>query len=132
MTYLLTNVPATIERALRERAAAEHKTAEQTILDALARDLGVERHDDAADLPATATERIAASSANRPCPDTSSTTFTVNEYGAILVRPATTDAAGNPLPKRRDLSFLSEGPPLEPEVLAALEDQRRIDWDLWQ
>jgi hypothetical protein len=56
----------------------------------------------------------------------------VNEHGAIMVRPVTTDADGNPLPKRRDLSFLSEGPSLEPEVIQALEDQRQIDPELWQ
>jgi len=34
--------------------------------------------------------------------------------------------------KTRDLSFLAQGPPLEPEVLRALEEQRRIDVELWQ
>jgi hypothetical protein len=34
--------------------------------------------------------------------------------------------------KIRDLSFLAEGPPLEPEVLRALEEQRRIDPEIWQ
>jgi hypothetical protein len=34
--------------------------------------------------------------------------------------------------KFRDLSFLTEGPPLEPEVLEALEEQRRIDPEMWK
>jgi plasmid stability protein len=34
--------------------------------------------------------------------------------------------------KKRDLSFLTQGPPLEPEVIRALEDQRRIDPEVWQ
>jgi len=34
--------------------------------------------------------------------------------------------------KKRDLSFLAQGPPLEPEVIRALEEQRRIDPELWQ
>ncbi len=34
--------------------------------------------------------------------------------------------------RKRDLSFLAEGPPLEPEVLRALEEQRQIDAELWQ
>ncbi len=41
MTYTLENVPDEIDRALRARAEAEHKSPEQAILDALARDLGV-------------------------------------------------------------------------------------------
>ncbi len=36
------------------------------------------------------------------------------------------------LPKKRDLSFMTQGPPLEPEVIRALEEQRRIDPELWQ
>jgi plasmid stability protein len=34
--------------------------------------------------------------------------------------------------RKRDLSFLAAGPPLEPEVLAALKEQRQIDPELWQ
>jgi hypothetical protein len=34
--------------------------------------------------------------------------------------------------KKRDLSFFAEGPPLEPEVLRALEEQRQIDPELWR
>jgi len=33
---------------------------------------------------------------------------------------------------KRDLSFLWEGGPLEPEVLQALEDQRKIDPEMWK
>ncbi len=32
----------------------------------------------------------------------------------------------------RDLSDIVDGPPLEPEVIQALEDQRRIDPELWE
>lgn len=35
-------------------------------------------------------------------------------------------------PKLRDLSFMAVGPPLEPEVIQALEEQRQIDPDVWQ
>ncbi len=41
MTYTINNVPDEIDRAIRARAKAEHKSPEQTILDALARDLGM-------------------------------------------------------------------------------------------
>ena len=80
MTYILRNVPDVIDRALCARAAAEHTSMEQAILDALARDLGVEA----------------------------------------------------PLQKRRDLSGVSGTWEDDPEFDAALADQRRIDWELWQ
>ncbi len=47
---------------------------------------------------------------------------------ALGVSQKATAAGG----KKRDLSFLSDGPPLEPEVLQALEDQRQIDPDMWK
>lgn len=34
--------------------------------------------------------------------------------------------------KKRDLSGIFDGEPLEPEVIEALEEQRRIDPDLWK
>ena len=37
----LTNIPDEIDQAIRERAAAEHQSPEQTILEALARGLGL-------------------------------------------------------------------------------------------
>lgn len=81
MTLTISDLPNELERALRERAAAENKSLDAAAIDALARGLGV----------------------NQKQPD-----------------------------KRRDLSFLAQGPPLEPEVLLALEEQRRIDPELWQ
>ena len=41
MTYTLENVPEELDRVLRAVAAAEHKSPEQAILDALARGLGL-------------------------------------------------------------------------------------------
>lgn len=80
MTYTINNVPDEIDRALRARAEAEHKSPEQAILDALARDLGV-----------------------------------------------------NSSPqKKRDMSDIAGTWVEDPEFDAALEDQRRIDWELWQ
>lgn len=80
MTYIFTNVPEEIDRALRARAAAEHKSLEQAILDALAKDLGV---------------------------------------NAPQLRP-------------RDFSDLAGTWQDDPEFNAAMEDQRRIDWELWK
>jgi hypothetical protein len=47
---------------------------------------------------------------------------------ALGVAPSATTSSG----KKRDLSFLSEGPPLEPEVLEALAEQRQIDSEMWK
>jgi plasmid stability protein len=80
MTYTIYNVPDEIERAIRARAAAEHKSPEQAILDALARDLGL------------------------------------NTFSN----------------KKRDLSDIAGTWAEDPEFDAALGDQRRIDWELWQ
>lgn len=81
MTLNLQNIPDEVDRALRERAAAENKSVDATAIDALARGLGI-------------------------------------------VKPSNE--------KCYDLSFLAEGPPLEPEVLRALEEQRQIDPEIWR
>jgi len=80
MQYTLRNVPAEIDQAIREQAAAERKSLNQVLIDVVARGLGL---------------------AQKP-------------------------------KKRRDLSDIVDGPPLEPEVIQALEDQRRIDPELWE
>jgi hypothetical protein len=130
MDLTLYNLSPEFQQVLIVRAQSEQRPIEDVLLDAAARDLGVAEPRAAADGPTktfTDSERM-----NGQSVDTSKTTYARNEYGAIVVRPATTDAAGNPLPKRRDLSFLTKGPPLEPEVLQALAEQRRIDPELWQ
>jgi plasmid stability protein len=43
MTLTLENIPDEVDRALRERAAAENKTVDATAIDALARGLDVNR-----------------------------------------------------------------------------------------
>jgi hypothetical protein len=42
MTYKLDDIPDDLDRALRERAAAEHKSLNATIIDVLSRGLGVQ------------------------------------------------------------------------------------------
>jgi plasmid stability protein len=55
------------------------------------------------------------------------------EQLGVALPPPTSEPNGNGAPKKyRDLSFLTDGPPLEPEVLAALEEQRRIDPEMWK
>ncbi len=79
MQYTIRNIPAEIDQALREQAAAERKSLNQVLIDVVTRGLGL---------------------AKKP-------------------------------KKLRDLSDIVDGPPLEPEVIQALEDQRRIDPELW-
>ena len=81
MTLPQIQIPDELERALRERAAAEKKSVGAVVVDVLAHGLGIERQT---------------------------------------------------IPKKRDLSFLTKGPPLEPEVIRALDEQRQIDPELWQ
>lgn len=81
MTITIENLPIELDRALRERAAAENKSLDAAALDALARGLGI---------------------------------------------------SPKAQVKKRDLSFLVSGLPLEPEVLAAFAEQRRIDLELWK
>jgi plasmid stability protein len=76
MTITIPNLPNNVEQALRNFAAAEHKSLDAAAVEALARGLGVQNSG-----------------------------FT----------------------KLRDLSFMTEAPPLEPEVMQALEEQRQID-----
>jgi hypothetical protein len=42
MTYTLHNIPVELDRALRERAAAEHKSLDLTIIESLARGVGID------------------------------------------------------------------------------------------
>jgi hypothetical protein len=133
MVITLTDLPAEIEEALQRKAEAEGKSVDRVTIDILARGLGVSPKASNGSPPADSVKESSTSgSTNRGTVDTSKTTYTTNEYGAILVRPATTDAAGNPLPKKRDLSDLAGTWVEDPEFDAAMEDQRRIDWELWQ
>lgn len=133
MVITLSNLPAEIEEALQRKAEAEGTSVDRITVDILARGLGVGPNPGNGNPSAGSVEESSPSaSTNEEAVDTSKTTYTTNEYGAILVRPATTDAAGNPLPKKRDLSDLAGKNLIDEEVIQALEDQRRIDWELWQ
>jgi hypothetical protein len=132
MDLTLHNLSPELQQALLVRAHSEQRPIEDVLVDAAARELGITSSRSVSVSDDLAKETSESSRSDSQRTDTSKTTYTRNEFGAIVVRPATTDAAGNPLPKKRDLSFLAEGPPLEPEVLQALAEQRRIDPDLWQ
>jgi hypothetical protein len=55
----------------------------------------------------------------------------VDEYVAEAIRERVGGAKAASKPKR-DLSGIFDGTPLEPEVLQALDDQRRIDPEMWK
>jgi hypothetical protein len=54
------------------------------------------------------------------------------EQLGVKLPPGAKDAPLEKPKQFRDLSFLTEGPPLEPEVIAAIEEQRRIDPEMWK
>lgn len=99
MVYTLKNLPDELDRALRERAAAERKSIDATLVDALARGLGV------AISPTSeqAEELVQNQVENRENPSVT-----------------------------RDLSDIVGTWEEDPEFDAALEDQRRIDPEMWQ
>jgi len=134
MVITLTNLPPSIEQALLARATAEQRPVESVVLDVVARELGLTLPRAGNTIPQVDSTNESSTCGSSECKprDTSKTTYTTNEYGAILVRPATTDAAGNPLPKKRDLSDIAGTWVEDPEFDAALEDQSRIDWELWR
>lgn len=134
MELTLHNLSAELQQALIVRATTEKKSLEEALVDAAARDLGVRapKVDESNPQPASPDEANTNGCLEYEVCDTSKTTYTTNEYGAILVRPATTDASGNPLPKQRDLSFVVGTWVEDPEFDAILADQRRIDPELWK
>ena len=81
MQITLPNIPDELERALKERASAEHKSVASLVLDALARGLGIEPQ-----------------------------------------QPV----------KKRDLSDIAGTWGVDAETEAALEEQGRIDPELWK
>jgi hypothetical protein len=134
MVVTLTNLPPSIEQALLARASAERRPVESVVLDVVARELGIPlpKAGDTTDLVDSINESSTNGSSELQQPDTSKTTYTQNEDGAILVRPATTDAAGNPLPKRRDLSDVVGQHLIDDEMRKVFEEQRQIDPELWK
>ena len=84
MTYTLDNIPEHLDRALRKRAAAEHKSLDATIIDLLARGVGVEPSQPSAPV------------------------------------------------KHRDLSDIAGTWEEDPEFDAILEEQNRIDPEMWK
>lgn len=104
MTYKLENVPEELDRARRARAAAEHKSLEQTILDAVARELGVggRTRTDQSDIGLEEKQEQKAA---------------VEDSGSVM---------------RRDLSDIAGKRTIDDEARAVFEELRRIDPGLWR
>jgi hypothetical protein len=84
MTYKLDNIPIELDRALREKAAAEHKSLDATIIALLSSGVGIQ--------PTAPSEPV----------------------------------------KYRDLSDIAGTWESDPETEAILEEQNRIDPEMWK
>jgi hypothetical protein len=118
MIYVLDNVPEFLDRALRERAAAEHKSPETIILNLVASGLN-------------------ATSPQMPAEDTCSKRVTPTsddpDFETILREQNLIDwEAWSDGIKRRDLSGIAGQHLITPEMKEVFAEQRRIDPDLWK
>ena len=118
MTYTLENIPDHLDRALRERAVAEHKSPEAVIIDLVASGLSTK-----------------ASHACRKdaCPDHTADGEDDREFDAALRDQSLIDwDAWCDGIQRRDLSGIAGQHLITPEMKAVFAEQRRIDPELWK
>ena len=105
MHYTPQQIPGDIEQALRARAAAEHKSVDAALIDALARGLGVEQ-------PQPVKRR---------------------ELSDVAGRGLTDDEMQKDFEaQRRDLAGVIGTWESDPDTEAILEEQNRIDPELWK
>lgn len=117
MQYTLEDVPESIDRALRERAATEHKNPEQVIIDTLAHNFGV---------GPSCTKRRDLSDIAGSWEVDPETEAALEEQGHVSPGMET------PIKKRRDLSDIAGKRLITPEMKVVFEEQRRIDPNLWK
>jgi hypothetical protein len=134
MVITLTNLPAEIEEALQRKAEAEGKSVDRVTVDILARGLGVRHNetkcssdDSLKELEGRAkisekviSQTLVATGQNGP-DDHAGAAFEEQRKRATM-KPGT----------RRDLTFITGTWVEDPEFDKILEEQRRIDPDLWQ
>ena len=118
MTYVLENVPEYLDRALRERAAAEHKTPEAVIVDLVASGLN-------AKAPQTAVKETCSTSMTRWM-DEPEHEAALREQGLIDWEEWSDGL------KRRDLTGIAGQHLITPEMKEVFAEQRRIDPELWK
>ena len=118
MDYTITNIPDVLDRALRERAASEHKSLEAIIVDLLASGLKTKSPQ-----PQSNCIRSDGSSNWRNDP----------EFEAALrdQKLIDWDAWCDGI-KRRDLSGIAGRHLITPEMKTVFAEQRRVDPELWK
>lgn len=118
MIYTLENIPYELDCALRERAAAEHKTLEATIVDLLASGLSIGS-------PQTRSNHV--------CSDNTGDWRDDPEFEAALRDQNLIDwNAWSDGVKRRDLSGIAGQHLITPEMKTVFAEQRRVDPELWK
>ncbi len=116
MTFVLENIPEDLERALRERAAAEHMSPEAVIVDLLLRGLSGNSVVSASACPPEL----------RPSDQDAELAMTLREQ-RLIDWEAWSDGV-----KRRDLSGIAGERLITPEMKVVFQEQRRIDPELWK
>jgi hypothetical protein len=118
MTYTLENIPDYLDRALRERASAEHKRPEDVIIDLVTSGL---------------TSKSSAANGNATAEDEAYDLARDQEFQLSLREQRLIDwKMWSDDVKRRDLSGIAGRRLITPEMEAAFAEQRRIDPDLWK
>ncbi len=118
MTYTLDNIPDQLDRALRERATAEHKSPEAVIIDLVVSGLSAKSTDANGDAGAMEDSYRLA--------DDREFELALREQKLIDWEAWSDDV------KRRDLSGIAGQHLITPEMKAVFEEQRRFDPDLWK
>jgi hypothetical protein len=118
MHYTLTNIPDDLDRALRERAATEHKSLEVIIVDILAGCLNI---------------KSPQSPGKVVCSESTSNWRNAPEFEASLRDQNLIDwEAWSDGVKRRDLAGIAGERLITPEMKIVFAEQRRIDPELWR
>lgn len=118
MTYTIENFPDDLDRALRERAIAEHKSPEAVIIDLVANGLAT------ASTAPNGSE--AADDDNYSLADDREFQIAIRELRLIDWDMWSDNV------KRRDLSGIAGRRLITPEMEAVFAEQRRIDPELWK
>jgi plasmid stability protein len=109
MSYTLANLPDDIDRALRERAAAEHKSPEAIIVD------------------------LVAGCLEAKTPQTRGSIGHASDFAAAIRDQKLIDwKAWDDGVKRRDLAGIAGQRLISPEMKVVFAEQRRIDPELWK
>jgi plasmid stability protein len=118
MTYTIDNIPADLDRALRERAIAEHKSPEDIIIDLVTSGL---------------TTKSSSANGNDSAEDDAYSLANDQEFQMAIREQRLIDwEMWSDNVKRRDLSGIAGRRLITPEMEEVFAEQRRIDPDLWK